>query len=160
MLHELLAATMAPHLEYLPSVPASTISDVLRELKDKVSLSWSGNLQTASAAEVAAQRGHGACFKFLAQIGGAQAFWSKVASEPSRIEHHPWLLGDPGFLNLAAKRSWLRQKLRTVVADADDVALSLVARRDNLLDGLCANLGVDEAQADLSKGARRRALVP
>ena len=134
---------------------------MLRELNDKVSLSWSSNPNVSSPAKRAVEYGQRACFKFLTQIGGAQTFWAEVASDPSWIDDlYPWLLDDPQFLNLAAKRSWLRQQLRAVVDEG--AALSLVARRDNLLDRLCANLGIDESTGRLdpenAQQARPRAL--
>ena len=57
------------------------------------------------------------------------------------IEPHrrrlPFAQGDP-------RRFLLRLRLESVVQGASEVELSLVARRDNILEGLCAQMGVDE----------------
>ncbi|EOD13083.1 putative ubiquitin-protein ligase [Emiliania huxleyi CCMP1516] len=51
------------------------------------------------------------------------------------------------------KRAWLHARLEAKVGGADAVALSLVACRDNILEGLCAQLGVDEVTGNLLDGA-------
>ena len=53
-------------------------------------------------------------------------------------------------ITLEHKQRWMAARLVGVVGDDPDAAtLSLYANRDNLLDGLCANLGVDETTGEV-----------
>ena len=63
------------------------------------------------------------------------------------------------YMDLRAKRAWLSQQLRAVVDSEDEVELSLVARRGNILEGLCAQLGVDETTGQLMQGTSARPLA-
>jgi len=85
--------------------------------------------------------------------------FADLASSPGQIEtDYPVLLSKPSLLVLAVKRAWLHVRLEAKVGGADAVKLSLVARRDNILDGLCAQLGVDETTGSLVEGTRAQQL--
>ena len=85
--------------------------------------------------------------------------FADLASSPGQIEtNYPVLLSKPSLLVLAVKRAWLHARLKAKVGGADAVKLSLVARRDNILAGLCAQLGVDETTGSLVEGTRAQQL--
>jgi E3 ubiquitin-protein ligase HACE1 len=59
---------------------------------------------------------------------------------------------EPALLDLPAKQAWLSWSLEQKVDGAGAEQLELVCRRDDMLDGLCAMLGVDEATGELLRG--------
>ena len=154
-LHELLSSHLTPQILFLKTVSALGIPAVIRELQAKLTLSWSPDLHITPA-DFAARENHVTCFRVLAEVGGAAGFWNHLVASPAQIEEHrspyPWLLSEPSMLDLACKRAWLSHRLGRVVRAAGEVELSLVARRDNVLEGLCARLGVDEATGQLMQG--------
>ena len=86
------------------------------------------------------------CIKFLCGIGGAELLQEELQSSPHEIERkYPCMLAETSLLNIATKHAWLAHCLNQVVGTADTSALSLVAHRSNLLEDLCAQLGVDES---------------
>ena len=108
---------------------------------------------------MAAKAGKQSCFEFILSIGGATLFWSKLASSPESIAGPlRWLLSKPLLLNLPTKSAWLHMRLAAKVRGADAVTLSLVAHRDNILEGLCSQLGVDETTGNLVDGTRAQLL--
>jgi hypothetical protein len=98
----------------------------------------------------------------LLKTGGAAPFLAVLHATPEVIEATcPCLLTQPGLLDLRTKQAWLATRLSTVVGDSSASTLSLVATRGQLLQGLCAQLGVDETTGRLvagSEAARARPL--
>ena len=93
------------------------------------------------------------CYRYLAEIGGTAKLVAWLSTNPSRLaaDFAP-LLTEPGLLDLKTKQAWLVWKLKAVVGNANAAELMLVANRGNLLDGLCAQLGVDERTGHLTAG--------
>ena len=90
-------------------------------------------------------------YKFLSQIGGAKAFEAELRRNVHLLDLRvtdqsslACLLADADLLELETKQAWLVHKL-AAKADAADGEVSVIVRRDNLLDGACEQLGVQEA---------------
>ena len=64
----------------------------------------------------------------------------------------PCLLYDHHSSRGASTGAWLYRQLDMKVMSEPMVALSLVAHRDNILKGVCAQLGVDENTGKLAEG--------
>jgi hypothetical protein len=172
VLQELIAAKLEPEIALLRAVRFADVSSSIRELEAKICLSWTPDEETPSPAELVAFRaskvyegigddedrddfyaGERAAFQWLAKIGGAAPFWEKLSADPQSIESEfLWLLDEPMLLNLFTKREWLGLQLSQRVGDADESDLQLVVCRENVLDGLCAAMGVDEATGQLAQG--------
>ena len=159
-LHELLCPAIDEQVLFLRNmtIAAAAVPEVIEELEQKRSLSWSPlsdwqEFDRATPAKLAARAGHQECFQYLAEIGGATEFLAELAGSPGEIEaKYAWMLSSPKLLDLQCKRAWLSARLDQVVEDADAVALSLVAPRGNVLDGLCAKLGADEMTGAIADG--------
>jgi E3 ubiquitin-protein ligase HACE1 len=127
-----------------------------------MALSWVPLLDGRTPAEAAAGAGQTGCFRTLVETGGAAPFLTKLYASPGTIESHfPCLLTQRGLLDFRTKQAWLAARLSSVVGDSAASALALVATRGQLLKGLCAQLGVDEATGRLmpgSEAARARPL--
>ena len=79
-------------------------------------------------AHLAASNGHAGCLCTLRDHGGAT-------------------------ISLELKQRWLAARLEAVVGENPDAAgLDLVASRENLLDGLCRHLGIDESTGEVDGG--------
>jgi len=135
---------------------ASAMPAVIHELEAKRALRWSPDESDATPAELAADEGEVHCFEDLARWGGADPYWSKLTAEPELLNSKPWLLSKPTLLDLPTKRAWLGMMLDNKVSVSDEATLSLVARRGQILEGLCAQLGVDEATGRVGAGATGR----
>ena len=155
VLYELLSVIIAPQLQYLQTVDASGIAGVISELKEKMALAWSPEI-ISTPAEIAAFYDHVGCFEVLTEIGGAAAFWAKLAASPLLMKE--WMLSKPTLLDLPNKRAWMHRCTAAKVSVSNAVTLSLVASRANVLDGLCAQLGVNEATGELISGTGASAL--
>ena len=138
---------------------ATDVPEVIRELQEKVALSWSSNNAKKTPAQIAAEKGHVRCFELLASIGGANPFRSMLAENPAMIDQsYRWMLSKPELLDLPTKRAWLHSRLEAKVGHPNAAKLSLVSRRDNILDGLCDALGIDEETGKLKQGTRAQRL--
>ena len=95
---------------------ATAVPEVIRELQEKVALSWSSNNATKTPARLAAEKGHVRCFELLASIGGADSFRSRLAENPEMIDQsYGWMLSKPELLDLPTKRAWLHSRLEKKV---------------------------------------------
>ena len=108
-------------------------------------------------AMLAAANGHVDCLRVLHTIGGTAPLLESIEGLNIDIKQLPGLLMDPSFLSLAHKQRWLARELEDVVG-RDAGALQLVADRENLLGGLCAQLGVQEHGGGLAAGVQARGL--
>ena len=153
-LHERLASTLNGQLESLRAIDAVDVSGPIRELEAKLSLRWSSS-DIKSPAQIAARKGQSCpspsdkkfkrCFRYLVKIGGATEFWKHLEEHPETIDRdYPWLLKAPQLLDLRCKRAWLSFRLDAVVQRASADVLLLTAKRFDILEGLCAHLGVEE----------------
>ena len=118
-------------------------------------------LQTLDAArktpaEIAAGNGRIDCLRVFMGIPGAmKQLFDLVSQHPEDLEEdarYECLLSEPGLIDLKTKQTWLAWRLEQVVGDADATQLSLVSDRTNVLEGLCAQLGVDEGSGHLVAG--------
>ena len=160
----------------------ASIQDCLDELRALRTLSWtqparpydkisSRNFRgygsdtdvLSSPALLAARGGHVDSLRFLMEIGGADMFFERLrhTSVSLRWRVHlclhefACLLSDPSFLDLATKRAWLSQTLREKVDDDDfDAGLNLEVHRGSVLEGVCAQLGVEEQTGRVQAEAR------
>ena len=152
-LRRLLVQTITPQLAAIKTVQAAGVRNVILELKAKQSLRWSSNAALKDPATLAFEANRQKCFELLAQWGGATEVWAKLTHSPLLIPRSAWLLSKPSLLNLPAKRAWLGVRLDAKVGNASGASLSLVARRGHVLQGLCAQLGIDEATGRVGQGA-------
>ena len=142
ILHELGAAASLSRPDPKGRTPAHDAAEkgfhnvlrVLHELgaTDSLSAIDDGGL---TPAYIAAHQGRFECFEFLLEHG--------------RSSDHSVTTAEA----ILTKRMWLNARLCQVVREEDgEVALSLVARRGHILDGLCAQLGVDETTGQVLQG--------
>ena len=142
ILHELGAAASLSRPNPKGRTPAHIAAEkgfhnvlrVLHELgaTDSLSAIDDGGL---TPAYIAAHQGRFECFEFLLEHG--------------RSSDHSVTTAEA----ILTKRMWLNAWLCQVVREEDgEVALSLVARRGHILDGLCAQLGVDETTGQVLQG--------
>jgi hypothetical protein len=164
VLHECLRTSFEPIVAGLRGLPSDTASAMVRELEERMALAYvpSGRDGLATpAACIFASRGSATtdlhakleCYGYLAEIGGTAKLVAWLSTNPSMLaaDFAP-LLTEPGLLDLKTKQTWLVWKLKAVVGNANAAQLMLVANRGNLLDGLCAQLGVDERTGHLTAG--------
>ena len=162
VLHECFRASFEPIVAGLRGLPSDTASAMVRELEERMALTYSpgrGDGMATPAARIfsasATTDVHAKleCYRYLAEIGGTAKLLAWLSTNPSRLaaDFAP-LLTEPGLLGLKAKQAWLVWKLKAVVGDANAAELMLVADRGNLLGGLCAQLGVDERTGHLTAG--------
>jgi hypothetical protein len=144
---------------------SSTSSAMAVELEDRMVLAYHGGersdgLATPAATAVFPRDGFDVevsaqveCYRYLDDIGGATKLLASLAEHPSMLRGQcALLLTEPGLLDLKTKQAWLVWQLKQVVGDANAAQLMLVSHRANLLDGLCAQLGVDEQTGRLIAG--------
>jgi len=168
VLHELACQTADPLLSMLETSGLANAPQCIAELRARRSLSWTQSTspfdkvdfqqRRVSAAYAAAQDGHVGCFRFLSEIGGASAFLEQLRGDASLLDSDsgfPCLLTDPALLDLETKRSWLDEKLGEKVDDDDfDASLNLEVHRGRVLEGVCAQLGVEEQTGRVQAEAR------
>eukprot|EP00966_Prymnesium_polylepis_P021249 488677-Prymnesium_polylepis.1 len=84
---------------------------------------------------------------------------ARLCASPRLIEaQYPCLLSGTNLIDLSVIRAWLAFRLRQAVGTAPNAAaLSLVSHRQNILEGLCEQLGVDESTGRLLGGDASRA---
>ena len=174
ILHECLSAAIGPALvglqQFLPSMVDSSNAvhaavTTLEKLKDIQGLRTSfQRLNTAgyledeeTPAEVAAGFDHVQCLRVLVSIPRAmKRLLHAVRKHPEYLEddaRYECLLSEPGLLDLKTKQIWLSWRLKQMVGNNPDATqLSLVSDRSNILEGLCAQLGVDESSGHLVAG--------
>eukprot|EP01049_Picozoa_sp_SAG25_P006959 SAG25_NODE_547_length_7025_cov_3.655357_4_plen_567_part_00 len=103
------------------------------------------------------------CVSFLNEIGSSGHLISAVRADPSLLTlpaplsedcwerpkghgDYAGLLARPGMIDIQTRQLWLCHELGKLVGSSDAQALSIVVnRREGVLDGLCAQLGVDES---------------
>jgi E3 ubiquitin-protein ligase HACE1 len=146
---------------------------VLHELGAGASLSATDGTGTTPAL-LAVRSGHEGCLRVLHELGAGASLsaadqdgvtpthWAtleeghngclRVLHELSAGAEEPTLC-DPSQLDLKVKQTWLAWRLENVVRDTDATQLSLVSNRANILEGLCAQLGIDEYSGNLVAGA-------
>ena len=155
VLHECLSATIDPLIGELSKF-RSTFTATINELEAMKALT-DRNLDLQSPAHTAAAAGHTWCVEFLSKIGATSALLQDLQDEPELIEdEYECLLSNPRLLDLPTKQAWLSWSLENQVGEADEEQLELISRRDNMLEGLCAMLGVDESSGQLLSGADAR----
>ena len=109
-------------------------------------------------AHAAAQEGQEGCLRVLHELGVSLAVADTEGFTPAHAAAEEGQEGclrifhEFGLLDLKTKQAWLVGKLEAVVGDADAAQLMLESNRANLLDGLCAQLGVDEHTGRLIAG--------
>lgn len=170
-LHELACKSFDPLIAHLtasdvPALAAQSIASSLTELRALKALSWTQAtapydefLTTrGSPAMFASLRGHVDCLRFLIEIGGAEPFLAYVRRDPHDVPASLFegLLADSSFLDLATKRAWLDARLSEKVDDDDDfdASLNLEVHRGSVLEGVCAQLGVEEQTGRVQAEAR------
>jgi E3 ubiquitin-protein ligase HACE1 len=126
-----------------------------------------------NASHCAAQYGYEACLRVLHEVGAGESL-SIADGNGKTPMHHAAIFGHEGCIRvisrvlhelgtaslsaldnqeLKAKQVWLVQKLQEVVrSNASAEQLMLISNRANVLEGLCAHLGVDERSGRLLAG--------
>ena len=175
VLHEVACKTLNPVIDRLtsPGMPkdAESIANAFSEMSAWKSLSWTQSIPPydrtdviddtpSSPAQLSTLEGHVDCLRFLIQIGGATSFLAAIRERVHEgnfdDDDFGCLLSDPSFLDLATKRGWLNQKLSEKVNDDDDfdAGLNLEVDRESVLEGVCAQLGVEEQTGRVQAEAR------
>ena len=169
VLHELLCVTFEPQLAMLAQIANVAGAELfIHKLRAHRSLSWTQSTSLVHhmepmdeehpcAAALAARAGHVGCFRFLAEIGGAATFLTQLREWSVHLidSKFPCLLTEPTLLDLDTKRGWLDEQLRRKVqAAGSDAAIELIVHRDDMLQGLCDALGVDETSGHVDAQAR------
>jgi hypothetical protein len=161
VLHECFRASLEPIGAGRRGIPSDTASAMVQELEDRMALAYHSS-RTDGAATPAAiifdtsdrtteLSARLECYRYLAEIGGTAKLLAWLSSNPSMLAaRFAPLLTEPGLLDLKTKQAWLVWMLKAVVGSANATQLMLVANRGNLLDGLCAQLGVDERTGRLT----------
>ena len=154
VLHDCLSAAIGPVLASLGQFNG-TCPLAVAELREMQGLHTSDDNQQTPA-EVAARAGHIDCLRVFVAIPGAMTQLLDSASQhPEYLEEggiHQCLLSEPGLVDVKTTQTWLAWRLEKVVGDADATQLSLVSDRTNVLEGLCAHLGVNEGIGHLIGG--------
>ena len=152
VLHECLSATIDPLIGELSKF-RSTFTATINKLEAMKALT-DRNLDLQTPAHTAAAAGHTLCVESLSKIGATSALLQDLQDQPELIEdEYECLLSNPRLLDLPTKQAWLSWSLENQVGEADEEQLELISRRDNMLEGLCAMLGVDESSGQLLNGA-------
>ena len=99
------------------------------------------------------------CLCYLKEIGGLNHILDAVFEDPGLLDAvFPGLWHHPSLLDLRCKQVWLQHELTGAIQGQGAVELDLVATRDNVLGGLCAQLGVDESTGAISQGTEASAV--